>query len=57
MQVQTLISWNTDPVEKFSPPSDTHESKSRKTLALTTLDASAGVSSDGMRWTRRRASY
>ena len=46
-----------NPVEKLSPPSDTDESKSRKTLALTMLDASVGASSDGMRWTRRSASY
>jgi hypothetical protein len=43
------------PVEKFSPPSDTGASRSRKTLALT---AAAGPSSSelGMRWTRRSAS-
>lgn len=47
----------THPVEKLSPPSDTEESRSRKTFALTVLAASSGVSSDGIRWTRRRASY
>src|ERR1700683_2343531 len=47
----------TDPVEKFSPPSETGESKLRKTFALTVSAASCGVSSDGIKWTRRRASY
>ena len=56
-KVQILILKDSYPVEKLSPPSDTEESKSLKTLALTMSDASAGVSSDGMRWTRRSASY
>lgn len=47
----------THPVEKFSPPSETRESRSRKTLTLTVSAASAGRSADGMRWTRRNASY
>lgn len=37
------------PVEKFSPPSETEESRSRNTFALTAFSASAGVSSDGIK--------
>lgn len=44
------------PVEKFSPPSDTDESKLRKTFSLMVSGTSSGVPSDGIRWTRRRAS-
>ena len=44
------------PVEKFSPPSDTGESRLRKTLAFTP-SSSSETSPSGMRCTRRRASY
>lgn len=49
--------WSPYPVEKFSPPSETGESKFRNTLALTVSAASSGVSSDGIKCTRRSASY
>lgn len=46
----------THPVEKFSPPSETDESKLRNTFALIVSAASSKVSSDGIRCTRRKAS-
>jgi hypothetical protein len=46
------------PAEKFSPPSETGESRFRKTLTLTSSCSFASTSSlEGMRWTRRNASY
>ena len=44
------------PVEKFSPPSETGESRLRNTLAFTP-SSSSETSFGGMRCTRRRASY
>jgi len=46
----------TDPVEKFSPPSDTGDSRLRKTFAFSVSSFSSAVS-DGIRCTRRSASY
>jgi hypothetical protein len=45
------------PVEKFSPPSDTGESRFRKMLAFTVSSSKEALSSsDGNRCTRRSAS-
>ena len=48
---------DTHPAEKFSPPSETGESRLRKTLALIASVVASVSSSAGMRWTRLRASY
>jgi hypothetical protein len=47
------------PAEKFSPPSDTGESRLRKTFTLSEfiVVGSLASSSNGMRWTRRSTSY
>ena len=42
---------STYPVEKFSPPSETGESRLRNTFAFT-VSASSVEPSEGMRWTR-----
>lgn len=48
----------THPVEKLSPPSETGESKFRNTLIFSIVSSWSGMRSpEGMRWTRRRASY
>jgi hypothetical protein len=44
------------PVEKFSPPSETKESRLRNTFALIVSAASSEVSSVDIRCTRRKAS-
>lgn len=44
------------PVEKLSPPSETGESKSLNTFTFSSSFSTTGTSSDGMRWTLRRAS-
>lgn len=47
---------DTYPAEKLSPPSETGESRFRKTLTLIVSGVSSGTSSDGIKCTRRRAS-
>ena len=55
--ISSMSGEDTHPAEKFSPPSETGESRLRKTLALIALVLASESSSEGMRWTRRRASY
>src|SRR5882762_4168741 len=55
-QTRTKFLASAHPEEKFSPLSETGESKSRNIFALTVSMASCEVSSDGIKCTRRKAS-